>query len=189
MKSRLGEVEAKVTLSRAVYLFSIGSNDYTSIFLTNSSVLNTYSKPEYVGIVIGNLTATIKVRLSPVLQFLLSRTESYIDNHSKYFWQDVYKRGGRKFAFINLPPLGCLPGIRIIRPDKNSSCLEEASILAKLHNRALSKLLRKSEEQLKGFKYSLFNFNLSLRRRMNHSSKYGMHYTHTLQHYSFLCLK
>jgi hypothetical protein len=90
--------------------------------------------------------------------------------------QDIYKRGGRKFGFINLPPLGCLPGMRIIKPENNGSCLEEASSLAKLHNRALSVLLRKLEEELKGFRYSFLNFNINLRQRMNHPSKYGMYF-------------
>ncbi|KAF5466286.1 hypothetical protein F2P56_016227 [Juglans regia] len=147
LRRKLGKIEAKLTLSRAVYLFSIGSNDYTSLFLTNSTVLNTYSKSEYVGIVIGNLTTIIK---------------------------DIHKRGGRKFGFINLPALGCLPGIRIINPDHNKrGCLEEASLLAKLHNRALYNLLRELEKQLKEFKYSVFNLNINLRQRMNHPSKYG----------------
>lgn len=146
LRSKLGKVEAKMTLTKAVYLFSIGTNDYTSLFLTNSTLLDSYSKSEYVGIVIGNLTTIIK---------------------------DIYKRGGRTFGFINLPPLGCLPGIRIIKASNNGSCLEEASLLAKLHNEALSKLLQKLEEQLKGFKYSLYDFNNNLRQRMNHPSKYG----------------
>ena len=94
------------------------------------------------------------------------------------FWvlQDIYKRGGRKFGFINLLPFGCAPGIRIVKAENNGSCLEEASSLVKLHNKALSKLLRKLEKQLKGFKYSLYNFNINLRQRMNHPSKYGMSY-------------
>lgn len=61
LRSNLGKVEAERTLSKAVYLFSIGANDYMSIFLTNSNVLNSYSKSEYVGIVIGNLTTIVKV--------------------------------------------------------------------------------------------------------------------------------
>ncbi|XP_040998895.1 GDSL esterase/lipase 5-like isoform X2 [Juglans microcarpa x Juglans regia] len=146
LRSKLGNVGAKMMLSRAVYLFSIGTNDYMSLFLTNSTVLDTFSKSEYVGIVIGNLTTIIK---------------------------DIYSRGGRKFGFINLPPVGCLPGIRTINPDNNGNCLEEASSLAKLHNQALSKLLQKLEKHLKGFKYSIFNLNISLRQRMNHPSKYG----------------
>lgn len=75
LRDKSGKNEAKTTLSRAVYLFSIGSNDYMSPFLTNSSVLNSYSKSEYVGIVIGNLTAVIKVSSTSIL---FSMTKNYI---------------------------------------------------------------------------------------------------------------
>lgn len=65
LRKKLGNdnVEVKAALSRAVYLFSIGTNDYMSLFLTNSTVLNSYSKSEYVQMVIGNLTNVIKVRI------------------------------------------------------------------------------------------------------------------------------
>ncbi|KAJ7942461.1 GDSL esterase/lipase [Quillaja saponaria] len=142
-RHKLVYYEAKMTLSRAVYMFSIGANDYISPFVTNSGVLKSYSAPDYVGMVLGNLTITLK---------------------------EIYKIGGRKFAFINLPPLGCLPAIRVIG---NGSCFEEVSSLVKLHNQALPKLLLKLDKQLKGFKYSLYDFHSSLSQRINHPSKYG----------------
>ena len=101
-------------------------------------------------------------------------------------WQEIYRRGGRKFAFINLPDLGCLPGIRIIKSENNESCLEEATSLATLHNQALSKLLFELEKRLKGFKYSLFDFNRNLRQRMHHPSKYGTYKQHpNYKHFSW----
>ncbi|XP_039053064.1 GDSL esterase/lipase 5-like [Hibiscus syriacus] len=145
-RHELGEEEAEATISRGVHLFSIGTNDYTSPFLINSTILNNYNHSTYVGMVIGNLTTVI---------------------------QEIYRRGGRKFAFINLPELGCVPGMRIIKTDNNGSCLEEASRLATLHNIALSKLLFELEKRFKGFKYSLFDLNANLRQRMRHPSKYG----------------
>ncbi|KAG5538025.1 hypothetical protein RHGRI_025197 [Rhododendron griersonianum] len=60
LRQKLGDVESKKTLSKAVYLFSIGTNDYTSIFLQNSNILSHYSKSTYVGMVIGNLTIAIR---------------------------------------------------------------------------------------------------------------------------------
>ncbi|XWS20008.1 hypothetical protein CRYUN_Cryun31cG0064900 [Craigia yunnanensis] len=146
LRQKLGNDEAKMTISRAVYLFSIGSNDYMSPFLTNSTILHNYSDSTYVGMVIGNLTTVIK---------------------------EIYTRGGRKFSFINLPDLGCLPGMRIIKSENNGSCLEEATSLATLHNKALSKLLFEFAKRLKGFKYSLFDFNSNLRQRMHHPFQYG----------------
>ena len=58
LKKRLGEKEAKKLLSKAVYLTSVGSNDYLFRFTSNSSV---YSPKEYVNLVIGNFTNVIKV--------------------------------------------------------------------------------------------------------------------------------
>ncbi|KAM6585444.1 hypothetical protein CsatB_012446 [Cannabis sativa] len=56
LRQRLGETEVKALLSRAVYLFSAGSNDYVYPFTINSTLIPTYSPQEYVGLVIGNIS-------------------------------------------------------------------------------------------------------------------------------------
>ena len=89
-------------------------------------------------------------------------------------WQEIYQTGGRKFALINLPALGCIPAIRILEPGNNGRCLEEVSLLAALHNKALSKLLFQMKKKLKGFEYALFDLKSSLQQRMKHPSKFGM---------------
>lgn len=58
---KLGYSEARTRLTRAVYLFSIGTNDYTSLFLTKSPLLNSTSHSQYVASVVGNLTTVIAV--------------------------------------------------------------------------------------------------------------------------------
>lgn len=60
-RHKLGDVEAKMRLSRAVYLFSIGTNDYMSPFLINSPIFKSHSHSQYIRMVIGNLTTTIQV--------------------------------------------------------------------------------------------------------------------------------
>ncbi|KAL9463601.1 hypothetical protein AB3S75_001418 [Citrus x aurantiifolia] len=148
LREKLGNDEGRMRISRGVYLFSIGSNDYyAKILLTKGfTILNSFSESNHVGMVIGNLTTVIK---------------------------EIYKTGGRKFAFMNVPDLGCLPVMRIMNAEKNGSCLEKATSLAKLHNEALSKQLFDIQKHLKGFKYSLFDLNSSLRKRINHPFKYG----------------
>ncbi|XP_013626188.1 PREDICTED: GDSL esterase/lipase 5 [Brassica oleracea var. oleracea] len=140
---KFGKEESKKRISRAVYLISIGSNDYSSPFLTNQSL--SFSMSQHVDIVIGNLTT---------------------------FIHEIYKIGGRKFGFLNVPDLGCFPALRILK-QKNDSCLRDASILASIHNKALSNLLFKMQRQVKGFKFSLFDMNKSLKLRMDHPSKFG----------------
>ncbi|XP_052183896.1 GDSL esterase/lipase 1-like isoform X1 [Diospyros lotus] len=146
-----GNVEAKRTLlSRAVYLFSVGANDYVSPFWTNTAdgVFHRYSREEYVGMVIGNLTLVIT---------------------------EIHKAGGRKFGFVGLAPMGCAPMMRAVSPTDtgDDSCYEDVNALIKLHNAALSQLLRTLESELQGFKYSLFDFYTSAMERINNPSKYG----------------
>ncbi|KAI9162619.1 hypothetical protein LWI28_028995 [Acer negundo] len=150
LKQTLGDAAAKKLISKAVYLFSIGSNDYFTLFSTNSSVLQSHnSKIEYVEMVIGNLTNTIK---------------------------EIYEEGGRKFGFLNLLPLGCMPSMKVlIVPGSTSgnSCQEDGTELAKLHNKALSASLQELERVLEGFRYSYHDFYGSLIERMNNPEAYG----------------
>ena len=61
LRKNLGDEEAKTLIARAVFLFSAGGNDYSYIFSTNSTILRTHSHREFVGMVLGNITAAIKV--------------------------------------------------------------------------------------------------------------------------------
>ena len=67
LRQKLGDADARALLGRALYLFSIGTNDYVAPFATNSSGLLSYSREEYVDMVIGNLTIVIKVTKSNML--------------------------------------------------------------------------------------------------------------------------
>ncbi|KAH7547018.1 hypothetical protein FEM48_Zijuj01G0262400 [Ziziphus jujuba var. spinosa] len=49
LREKLGDTEAEALLSKAIYLFSVGGNDYLFPFQTNSSVLYTYSIEQFVG--------------------------------------------------------------------------------------------------------------------------------------------
>ncbi|KAI3463199.1 hypothetical protein Pfo_019862 [Paulownia fortunei] len=146
LSNKLGHANANTILSTAVYLFSIGTNDYISPFLLNFSLQPSYSHSHYVEMVIGNLTTAVKA---------------------------IYERGGRKFGFLNLGDLGCLPGLRVLRPENGGGCLEEATVLAKLHNIALKKSLSEMEQQFHGFKYFLYDFNSNLAEKMSQPLKYG----------------
>ncbi|XP_031263613.1 GDSL esterase/lipase 1-like [Pistacia vera] len=140
--------EAKTLLCNAVYLFSIGSNDYDAALTTNSSVLQSdYSKKEFIGMVISNLTTIIK---------------------------EIYKTGGRKFGFARLGALGCSPRMRALVNGSSGSCSETAaSELAKLHNIEFYKAMEELEKQLTGLKYSVHDFYDSGVEVMNNASRYG----------------
>lgn len=118
-----------------------------------------------ISVVVTDFTATIEINNGCY----------FSDNVSLINLQGIYKSGGRKFGFINLAPLGCLPGTRILNSNGNGSCFKELTVLANLHNQALSLALLQLEKQLKGFKYSLYDFHGEVTQRINHPSKYGKH--------------
>ncbi|GLT56189.1 hypothetical protein SLA2020_292510 [Shorea laevis] len=141
---KLGEIRAKELISEALYFISIGSNDYMGGYLGNPRMQELYLPETYVSMVIGNLTQTIQV---------------------------LYEKGARKFGFLSLAPLGCLPGLRVLNPSEG--CLEEGCRLARARNKALKVVLTSLEYILKGFKYSNSNFYEWLKDRTNNPSKYG----------------
>lgn len=63
LRSKLGDAEGKRVISRAVYLFHIGLNDYQYPFTTNSSIFQSISNEKYVDYVVGNMTDVFKVNL------------------------------------------------------------------------------------------------------------------------------
>ncbi|KAL9303370.1 hypothetical protein ACSQ67_020633 [Phaseolus vulgaris] len=143
---RVGKEIAEEIMSKSVYLFSIGSNDYASLLNTNSSsVLLPGDHQGFVDTVIGNLTEVIT---------------------------EIYKLGGKKFGFVNMGPLGCSPAIRVL-VNNGSTCFEEFSAIARLHNNALSEKLHQLEKQLKGFRYSINDFYGAFSEVLNNPTKYG----------------
>ncbi|PON45115.1 Lipase [Parasponia andersonii] len=147
LRQELGDAEAKTLLSRAVYLFNVGANDYTSLFDTNSSALESLTTAQFVGIVIGNISSVI---------------------------EEIYKIGGRKFGLQTVRPIACIPYGRVLASAKyNESCLDQSTPFVLLHNQELYKLLQKLNSKLNGFRYSLSDYYTFLLERMDHPSKYG----------------
>ena len=75
LKDQVGEMEGKRLLSKAVYLFNIGGNDYFSLFEENRAdlPLSYYQKRNHMNMILGNLTQHINVTtLQPNYLFYFS---------------------------------------------------------------------------------------------------------------------
>ncbi|PKI37322.1 hypothetical protein CRG98_042288 [Punica granatum] len=115
LKQQEGEQKAQELLSKAVYLLSMGGNDYMhaampSFGKSTPPLLTASYKKQYMVVVLSNLTSVVK---------------------------KVYAMGGRKFIFQTVGPLGCMPSNRIGSGSKG--CAHDVTVLAKTHNIALSK--------------------------------------------------
>ncbi|KAL0562197.1 hypothetical protein IC582_002649 [Cucumis melo] len=145
IRKKLGDSRAYDLFSNSVYFFHIGGNDYKVPF-EGSSVHEKYSETEHAYMVIGNLTAVL---------------------------EEIYKKGGRKFAFVGIPPLGCLPHTRLLNKNGDGSCWDEASALATLHNKLFPIALQKFADKFPGFKYTVADMYTMLQNRIDNPSKYG----------------
>ncbi|KAG8376275.1 hypothetical protein BUALT_Bualt09G0046300 [Buddleja alternifolia] len=143
LREKLGSSEAEEVISNAVYFISMGSNDYLGGYLGNPKMQELHLPEEYVGMVIGNLTSAL---------------------------QELYGKGARKFGFLSLSPLGCLPILRAMSP---KGCFEEANSLALAHNNALKNVLTNLGYLFKDFKYCYSNFYNWLQQRIIYPSNYG----------------
>ncbi|WCJ42862.1 GDSL lipase [Euphorbia peplus] len=148
LKKQLGDEEAKKMIEEAVYLLSIGSNDYMVNYLSNPQTRQTYDPNTYVSMVVSNFTNAI---------------------------MGLYEKGARKFAIVSLSPLGCVPAVRAMNPNQSESgCFEAASSLALAHNHALSASLKNMVHQLQHFKFSNPDYAYDwFNNRINNPSKYG----------------
>nr|GMC89259.1 GDSL esterase/lipase 1-like [Ipomoea batatas] len=146
LKQEMGSHGSKQLLSNAVYMFSIGNNDYGT-FINNSTLLNSYTQNQYVDMVVGNMSTV---------------------------FQEIYKEGGRKFVILSVGAIGCVPSARAANFQTGSSeCLEILQTLAKLHNEALQKMLNNLATNLPGFKYSYFDYFQSSIDIISNPSTYG----------------
>ncbi|XP_021847495.1 GDSL lipase [Spinacia oleracea] len=154
LKQQVGEGTANQLLSEAVYLFNIAGNDYVNLLQKNVKKLpvSNFKRNQRINMVIGNLTTHIKT---------------------------IYDQGGRKFAFQNLGPLGCMPSMKYMLNFKGT-CAPEPQELAKLHNAKFAALAKRLQSQLPGFKYSIYDFYTSLYLRVIYgSSRYGFRESQT----------
>ncbi|KAJ0008205.1 hypothetical protein Pint_29417 [Pistacia integerrima] len=145
LKQQLGDAEAKKILADALYLSSFGGVDYMS-FIDSTPNPTKLQQREYVNMVIGNFTDVIK---------------------------EIYEMGGRKFAFQNVGPLGCLPEFKQQYNHSGGACVEVLQAITSLHNSLLSNVTVELQSQLSGFQYLIFDFFSSLNDMINYPTKYG----------------
>lgn len=88
------------------------------------------------------------------------------------FFQVIYDAGGRKFAFQNLAPLGCLPVVKQ-ESGNEKDCMNLPSEMAALHNKNLLKLIERLAQDLEGFQYSFYDFFSSIQNRVFEPDTYS----------------
>ncbi|CAB4308464.1 unnamed protein product [Prunus armeniaca] len=130
LRSYLGNDKANEVLGEALYLISIGTNDFVENY--------------YV----------FKRRSS---QFSIEEYQNFLAGIAGNFITELYQLGARKMSISGLPPMGCLPLERTKNILSGSDCIEEYNDVARIFNEKLQGLTEKLSKKLVRIQLVLLN--------------------------------
>ncbi|RLM86130.1 GDSL esterase/lipase [Panicum miliaceum] len=123
LKLAKGESVANEIIAEALYVFSIGTNNFILNYLVLPLRRAQYTTLEYVAYLIGLADAAVR---------------------------DAYHLGARKIEFTGLGPFGCIPAVRTLNLDEPGCCNKDYNQLAIRFNTELQDAVRKLNGDLVG---------------------------------------
>uniref|UniRef100_A0A1D1XZ97 GDSL esterase/lipase At2g42990 n=1 Tax=Anthurium amnicola TaxID=1678845 RepID=A0A1D1XZ97_9ARAE len=121
----MGKAKALRTLRGAIYIVSVGTND----FLENYFLLSGRSS-----------------------QFTVEQYEDFLVAAAGGFLAEIYRHGARKISFTGLSPIGCLPLERTMNVVGGRGCNEEHNEAARRFDAKLDALFLRLMAELRGFR-------------------------------------
>ncbi|RZC63670.1 hypothetical protein C5167_025463 [Papaver somniferum] len=123
--SFFGEEKAMETLNEALYVVSIGTNDFLENYFAGPRRSAHFTMAEYQDL-------------------LLSIAQNFL--------MDLYQLGARKVSVAGLPPMGCLPLERATNLKSKNACKEDYNKLALDFSTKIKNLVTKLRSLLVGFR-------------------------------------
>lgn len=130
LKGYLGEEKAKNVLNEALYLISVGTNDFLENYYTFPRRSSEFSVEDY---------------------------QYFLAGIARDFVLELFQLGARKISLGALPPMGCLPLERARNVMFGSKCVEEYNNVAKSFNEKLKELVMKMNKEHEGIRLVLSN--------------------------------
>ncbi|KAM1228072.1 hypothetical protein ACFX15_006997 [Malus domestica] len=128
LRRYLGNDKANEVLGEALYLISIGTNDFLENYFVFSRRRSQFSIEEYQN-------------------FLLGIAGNFI--------RELYQLGARKMVISGLPPMGCVPLERTTNIISGGVCNEKYNDVARSFNKKLQGLVEKLKKELVKFQLVL----------------------------------
>ncbi|KAI4331031.1 hypothetical protein MLD38_029260 [Melastoma candidum] len=148
LRQYLGKAKANAVLSEALYIVSLGTNDFLE---------NYYSFPPG----------------SRQNQFSIKQYKDFLVGLASNFIRELHSLGARKISLTGLPPMGCLPLERATYFTGGGSCNEEYNLVARDFNGKLRVAVGRLNKELHGLKMVLSDpFDLFL-QIINRPSSFG----------------
>lgn len=147
LKAYLGEQKATETITEALHMTSVGTNDFLE---------NYYSFP-------GRSSRYMNVQ----------QYQDYLVGIAGNFIKELYGLGARKISLGGLPPMGCLPLERTTNFIGRNDCMENYNTVSLEFNGKLEKLTSKLNKELPGIKLVFSNPYNPLLNIIRQPSSYG----------------
>ena len=126
LRGYLGNEKGNEVIREALYLVSIGTNDFLeNYYLIPDGRSSQFSVEEFQDFLVGIASDFIKV---------------------------LFQLGARKIAFGGLPPMGCLPLERATNVLSAGDCIEEYNLVAKQFNVKLQNMIQELNHMLFGIR-------------------------------------
>ncbi|KAL8161853.1 hypothetical protein V2J09_013342 [Rumex salicifolius] len=139
--------DASFLLSKSIFIFSVGNNDYINNYLDVKYDTSLFYTPEQFS------------------QLLI--------HHLSQKLQRLYKLGARKFVFFELGPIGCMPS-QAKTTKHNGLCNEKTNHIISLFNKGLQPLFSNFSSTLPGSHFVLGQTYGLGYDAIIHPSKYGL---------------
>ncbi|XP_030931100.1 GDSL esterase/lipase At2g42990-like [Quercus lobata] len=125
LRAYVGKDKANEILSEALYLMSLGTNDFLE---------NYYLSPKWQS------------------QFTVQQYEDFLIRLAANFIRELHNLGVRKISLSGLPPMGCLPLERTINILGQNECVEKFNNVALEFNGKLNGLVTRLNMELPGLR-------------------------------------
>lgn len=146
LRAYLGDEKANEVISEALYIISVGTNDF---------LINYYNFPQRRA------------------QFTIPKYEDFLIGNAEDFIRKIYSLGARKLSLTGLPPMGCLPLQRTLNLKNPHSCSEERNKVALKFNEKLKVSVVKLMIELPGLEVLYTDVYELLSQLITQPSQYG----------------
>ncbi|KAH6776108.1 GDSL-like Lipase/Acylhydrolase superfamily protein [Perilla frutescens var. hirtella] len=147
LRAYLGDWKAIDTISKALYIISIGTNDFLENYYSFTSQRRT--------------------------QYTVDAYQLYLIGIAKKFVVSLHGLGARKISLGGLPPMGCMPLERAQNLANGNGCMETYNIVAMSFNQKLYNLVRELNKEIPGLNLVFSNPYYALLQIIQKPSKYG----------------
>ncbi|XP_059291102.1 GDSL esterase/lipase At5g45950 isoform X1 [Lycium ferocissimum] len=164
LRQMVGAEKAKETMKNALYIISMGTNDFLQNYFVELVRSKQYTVEQYQNFLIHSLFTHVKLaRISLFNQILL-----FSIGTSKRI---IHGQGARRIAVVGVPPLGCEPLLRTIRDDE-TKCDDDLNKVAFSFNLKIKRELQ-ALKRLFGIKASYIDIYSIILEAVQNPHKFG----------------